>query len=57
LIEGKISNRSYDDRDGNKKYISEVIVSNLEMLGGSREQKIEPDRNEPVFDANSEIQF
>jgi single-strand DNA-binding protein len=57
LIEGKVSNRSYDDRDGNKKYISEIIVSNLEMLGGSREQKTEPDRNEPVFDPNEEIQF
>ena len=39
LIEGKINNRSYDDRDGNKKYISEVIVSNLEMLGSRQDSQ------------------
>ncbi len=33
LIEGKIDNRSYDDKDGNKKYISEVICSNYRLLG------------------------
>jgi len=25
-IEGYISNRSYDDKDGNKKYITEIVV-------------------------------
>jgi single-strand DNA-binding protein len=34
IIEGKISNRSYDDKEGNKKYISEVQVSELLLLGG-----------------------
>ncbi|MDA3902991.1 MAG: single-stranded DNA-binding protein [Desulfuromusa sp.] len=33
-IEGKIQNRSYDDRDGNKRYISEVVVDQMQMLGG-----------------------
>jgi len=32
-IEGKIQNRSYDDRDGNKRYISEVVVDQMQMLG------------------------
>lgn len=32
FIEGKISNRSYDDRDGNKKYISEIVVKEMRML-------------------------
>ncbi len=31
-IEGKIQNRSYDDRDGNKRYISEVVVDQMQML-------------------------
>lgn len=31
-LEGKIDNRSYDDRDGNKKYISEVNVFSMEFL-------------------------
>lgn len=32
-IEGRIVNRSYDDKDGNKKYISEIVVSSLQFLG------------------------
>ncbi len=32
-IEGKLINRSYTDKDGNKKYISEVQVNELLMLG------------------------
>jgi single-strand DNA-binding protein len=31
-IEGKIKTRSYDDKDGNKKYITEIVVENLRML-------------------------
>ena len=33
-IEGRIVNRSYDDKDGNKKYISEVVVQNFQFIGG-----------------------
>lgn len=32
-IEGRIVNRSYDDKDGNKKYISEVVVQNFQFIG------------------------
>ena len=32
-IEGKIRTRSYDDKDGNKKYITEIQVNELLMLG------------------------
>ena len=33
-IEGKLVNRSYNDKEGNKKYITEIQVSELLMLGG-----------------------
>jgi len=32
-IEGKLINRSYNDKEGNKKYITEVQVNELLMLG------------------------
>lgn len=32
-IEGKITSRSYDDKDGNKKYITEIVGTSLVMLG------------------------
>ena len=36
-IEGKLINRSYTDKDGNKKYITEVQVNELLMLGSKTE--------------------
>ena len=33
-IEGRIQNRSYDDKDGVKKYISEIVATDLILLGG-----------------------
>ncbi len=35
-LEGKIRNRSYDDKDGNKKYITEIIADNMQMLGSKQ---------------------
>ena len=32
-IEGKLMNRSYNDKDGKKKYITEIQVNELLMLG------------------------
>ncbi|HQW84612.1 MAG TPA: single-stranded DNA-binding protein [Ferruginibacter sp.] len=32
-IEGKLINRNYSDKDGNKKYITEVQVNELLLLG------------------------
>jgi single-strand DNA-binding protein len=34
-IEGKLVNRSYNDKDGNKKYITEIQVNELLLLGGN----------------------
>ena len=36
-VEGKLINRSYTDKDGNKKYVTEVEVNELLMLGGKAE--------------------
>ena len=36
-IEGKIRYRSYDDKDGNKKYITEIIADNFRMLDGKKD--------------------
>jgi len=32
FIEGKLVSRSWDDKEGNKRYITEVIVNNMQML-------------------------
>jgi single-strand DNA-binding protein len=33
-VEGKLSNRSYTDKNGEKKYITEVVVNEVLLLGG-----------------------
>jgi single-strand DNA-binding protein len=32
-IEGKLTSRSYDDKDGNKRYVTEIVVNELLLLG------------------------
>ena len=33
-IEGKLRTRSWDDKEGNKRYTTEIIADNMTMLGG-----------------------
>src|SRR5512136_49148 len=33
-VEGRINTRSWDDRDGNKKYRTEITASQIQFLGG-----------------------
>ncbi|RME19487.1 MAG: single-stranded DNA-binding protein [Candidatus Zixiibacteriota bacterium] len=32
-IEGRIDNRSYEDKEGNKRYVSEIVVQNFQFIG------------------------
>lgn len=32
-VEGKLTHRSYDDKNGEKRYVTEVIVSEILLLG------------------------
>jgi len=53
FIEGKITNRSYEDKTGVKRYITEILAENLELLdrkptsqeGGYGEQSSHPANN------------
>lgn len=36
-IEGRLHSRSYDDKDGNKRYVTEVVAEELILLGGRGE--------------------
>ena len=48
-VEGKIEYRSYDDKDGNKKYVTDIVVFTLQMLGGKKSDDvaIRPDTQGP----------
>jgi len=37
FVEGRIQTRTYDDKDGNKRYITEIIANDVQFLGGGRD--------------------
>lgn len=37
-IEGKLQTRQWDDPSGQKRYATEILIDNMEMLSGRREQ-------------------
>ena len=45
-IEGKIRSRSYDDKEGNKRYITEIFGDSMEMLGRKRDNNSSPSPQE-----------
>ena len=35
FVEGAIRSRSYDDKEGNKRYITEIVAQRIQFLGGT----------------------
>ncbi|MCR9254330.1 MAG: single-stranded DNA-binding protein [bacterium] len=38
-IEGKLTMRSYDDKEGNKRYVTEVVGRELTLIGGKPKEE------------------
>lgn len=48
-VEGRLQTRSWEDRDGNKRWTTEVVAQTVQFLGGGRKQQQEepePPQNE-----------
>lgn len=67
-LEGRIKTRSWDDKEGNKRYITEIIGDNMTFLGkpmtGDEPKtnqppapKEEPEKAEPSDDGDSGLPF
>lgn len=41
-VEGRLSTRSYEDKSGNKRYITEVVANELILVGGGGESQQAP---------------
>jgi single-strand DNA-binding protein len=52
-LEGRIRTRSYDDKDGNKKYITEIIGNNMQMLGGGKSENTGMENSAQVSEAKT----
>ena len=37
-IEGKLSHRSYEDKDGIKRYVTEIVANEILLLGGNKQE-------------------
>ena len=42
-IEGSIRNRSYDDKNGQKRYITEIVAQRVRFLGGGGGTRVAPE--------------
>lgn len=52
-IEGRIRTRSWDDRDGNKRYTTEIVCDNMQMLGRKADTSGEQDTRQTPTDSSS----
>lgn len=58
-VEGRIQSREYDSRDGGKKHVTEIVISDMRMLGpkeNGRAESTESER-EPVAVSDEDIPF
>lgn len=49
-VEGKLRTRSWDDKDGNKRYVTEILAEKIDLLGKRESQPGEqkPQQQAPV---------
>jgi len=54
-VEGKLRTRSYEDKEGNRRYVTEIVAENFTMLGRKSDfeaQEVTPFvTKEPTFDS------
>lgn len=63
-LEGKIKTRSWDDKDGNKRYTTDIIANNMEMLGAKSNSNTQNEAapqqkqaDEPVNEETDDLPF
>jgi single-strand DNA-binding protein len=54
-VEGKLRTRSWEDKEGNKRWITEVVASNMVMLGQAPEGGGGPSAREPMKGTGGEL--
>ena len=69
FVEGRIQYRTWDDRDGNKRYTTEIVASMVHFIGGSGDggaprdvqrnqpDDVPPDMSEPEMPKDDDFPF
>jgi len=53
-IEGRLQTRSWDDRDGNKRWTTEIIATTMQMLGSPGDQRA-VEGEMPAFEESTDV--
>jgi len=56
FLEGRLQTRSYEDTNGVKKYITEVVAQEMEMLGGGKRAEGAADSGSPEGTTGPEME-
>lgn len=56
-VEGRIRYRSYDDQKGQRRYVTEILAENLELLSPKPVSNNDNSSSEPVTTTKGEIPF
>jgi single-strand DNA-binding protein len=47
-VEGKLRTRSWDDNQGNKRYVTEILAEKIDLLGKKDNNQQQPQQQAPV---------
>jgi len=53
-LDGRVQTRNYDAQDGSKRYVTEIVVENVEFVGGKNEGSSSAPSTNEYIDAPSE---
>lgn len=56
-VEGRLANRQYEDRDGNKRYVTEVIIQTIDFCGSKNAARDNTGaEREPAYPAQQQFE-
>lgn len=55
-VEGKLSTRSYDDKQGVKKYVTEIVANTVQFLDSKPTQTSSPNMSESQSESVAKVQ-
>jgi len=56
-VEGRLTNREYEDKAGVKKNIAEIVVNDFTMLGGSKSTQVEESTSKTTKKKEADLPF
>jgi single-strand DNA-binding protein len=56
-LEGKIQTRQWEDKEGNERYVTEIVAHTMQMLGGGQERENPQVQEEPEVKPGDDIPF